>query len=78
MKTVHHRTCVFKTDYHIVFCTKCRKKVALPDVDDTLKQIIHYIPVEKGFEVSVIETGLDHVHLFASIAPHVSVSDMVK
>ena len=62
MKIIHHRTCVFSIGYHLVFCTKYRRKVLTTKVDAALKQVIAETGIEKGFEVSTIETGLDHVH----------------
>ena len=78
MKIIHHRTCVFSIGYHLVFCTKYRRKVLTTKVDAALKQVIAETGIEKGFEASAIETGLDHVHLFVSAPPHVSISDLVK
>ncbi|MDD4358050.1 MAG: IS200/IS605 family transposase [Smithellaceae bacterium] len=78
MKTVHHRTCVYCIGYHIVFCTKYRRKVLQKEIDSSLKEIITVTAVDKGFEIGAIETGLDHVHVFISAAPHVPVSDLVK
>ena len=78
MKIIHHRTCVFSIGYHLVFCTKYRRKVLTTKVDAALKQVIAETGIEKGFEVSTIETGPDHVHLFVSAPPHVPISDLVK
>jgi putative transposase len=78
MKTVHHKTCVYSIGYHIVFCTKYRRKVLTPQIDGRLKAIIAEMANAKGFEVANIETDLDHVHLFASAPPHITISDLVK
>jgi len=78
MKTVHHRTCVFSIGYHIVFCTKYRRKVLVPKIEEAFKGIVAATGAEKGFETGAIEMGLDHVHLFVSAAPHVPISDLVK
>jgi putative transposase len=66
MKTVHHRTVVFKIWYQLVFCTKCRRKVLVGEVDDYLKTVLLGIASEKGFEIASMETGAYHVHLFVS------------
>lgn len=78
MDIIHHRTCVYKIGYHIVFCTKYRRKVITPKVDARFKAIVHDIAAEKNFEISNVETGLDHAHLFVSAPPHVTISDLVK
>jgi len=78
MKIIHHRTCVFSIGYHLVFCTKYRRKVLTPKVDAVMKRVVAEMGIEKGFDVSTIENGPDHVHLFVSAPPHVSISDLVK
>lgn len=78
MEMTHHRTVVFKIGYHLVFCTKYRRKVLIQEVDTSLKGIIAEIAAEKGFTVANIETDSDHVHLFVSAPPHVPVSQIAK
>ena len=78
MKTVHRKTCVYSIGYHLVFCTKYRRKVLTPEIDTQLKQIIMDTAADKGFEVATIETDLDHVHLFISAPPHLAISALVK
>lgn len=78
METTHHRTVVFKVGYHLVFCTKYRRKVLTGEVDSRLKAIIGEIAAEKGFTISNLETDADHVHLFVSAPPHVPISQIAK
>jgi putative transposase len=78
METKHHRTVVFKIGYHLVFCTKYRRRVLSGEVDEYLKVVIQEVSAEKGFEIGSLETGTDHVHLFVSAAPHVPVSQITK
>ncbi len=78
METVHRRTCVYQIGYHIVFCTKYRRDVLVGRVADTVKKIVAEVAAEKGFEVATIEAADDHVHLFVSAPPHISISVLVK
>ncbi len=78
METVHRRTCVYQIGYHIVFCTKYRRDVLVGRVADTVKKIVAEVAAERGFEVATIETGDDHMHLFVSAPPHISISVLVK
>ena len=78
MKAIHHRTVVYKIGYHLVFCTKYRRNVLIDEVDEHLKVLLVDIASEKGFEIATVETARDHVHLFVSAAPHVSVSQIIK
>jgi putative transposase len=43
-----------------------------------LKRVLHEIEDEKGFEIKQMETSEDHIHLFVSAPPHVSISTLVK
>jgi len=73
------RTCVYNVNYHIVFSTKYRKKILSQQIEKYLKQLIHQISKDKGFDVEMIEVGQkDHVHLFVSASPNLSISYIVK
>ncbi len=78
METVHRRTCVYQIGYHIVFCTTYRRDVLVGRVADTVKKIVAEVAAEKGFEVAAIEAADDHVHLFVSAPPRISISVLVK
>ncbi len=78
MEAIHRRTCVFQIGYHIVFCTKYRLGVLTGDLSGEIKKIVASIALEKGFDVSAIETGDDHVRMFVSAPPHISISVLVK
>jgi putative transposase len=78
MDIVHHRTCVYQIGYHIVFCTKYRARVLSGKVAHELERILYAIAKEYGFEVRHLALGEDHVHVFISAPPHVSISFIVK
>ena len=76
---VKARTCVYNVNYHIVWCTKYRKKILTPDITNELKQLLNDIAKEKGFIIQECEVGNDdHVHLFVSAHPKISPSYIVK
>jgi putative transposase len=78
MDIKHHRTCTYQIGYHIVFCTKYRYRLLAGAVEDDLKRVFLEIGREKGFEIGEMSIGEDHVHLFLSAPPHVSISSLVK
>lgn len=78
METIHRRTCVYQIGYHIVFCTKYRKKVLVGKVSDDLLDIFQEIALEKRFTIEQQEANEDHVHLFVSAPPHTSISVLLK
>ena len=78
-KYVHSRTCVYELHYHIIWCTKYRRKVLTSKIADRLYSILQNIGIEKGFEVIQAKTGeMDHVHCFVSIPPKHSVTNVVR
>jgi len=78
MEQEHRRTCVYKIGYHVVFCTKYRRPVLVDAVEADLKELLAQCAAEHGFALSHLEVDRDHVHLFASAPPHVSISSLVK
>ena len=75
----HGRTCVFNINYHIVWSTKYRRKVLSSKIETRLKEILINVSKEKGFEIAEIEVGTqDHVHVFVSAIPKISISYIAK
>ena len=75
----HGRTSVYNLNYHIVWCTKYRRKVLKDDIDADLKTILREIAGENGYSIPHMEVGLDdHIHLLVSAPPKISVSSIVK
>ncbi len=83
MKNDNHytyaQTCVYKIQYHIVWCVKYRRKVLDTDVEKRLKELLVEIGNEKGFTVVTSEVGeMDHIHCFVSAPATLSPSQIVK
>lgn len=75
----HGRTSVHNLNYHIVWCTKHRRKALTNRIDSDLKAILHEIADEHGYSIPHMEIGSDdHIHLFVSAPPKISVSTIVK
>ena len=75
----HGRTCVFNINYHIVWSTKYRRKVLTIDIEKRLKEILIDVGRQKGFDIAEIEIGQkDHVHVFVSAIPKISISYIAK
>lgn len=70
---------MYNLNYHIVWCTKYRRKVLKDGIDVDLKAILREIAVENGYRIPHMEVGLDdHIHLLVSAPPKISVSSIVK
>ena len=74
-KTSHS---VYDLKYHLVWITKYRKQVLYGQVAERLRDLLREIC--KGNEVEIIKGSIskDHVHLFVSVPPHISVSRLMQ
>jgi putative transposase len=74
-KTSH---AVYDIKYHLVWSTKYRKKVLYGQVAERLRELIREIC--KGNEIDIIKGSIsrDHVHLFLSVPPFLSVSKLMQ
>ena len=70
---------MYNLNYHIVWCTKYRRKMLKDDIDADLKTILREIAGENGYSIPHMEVRLDdHIHLLVSAPPKISVSSIVK
>jgi len=74
-KTSH---AVYDIKFHIVWITKYRKPVLHGEVAIRLRDMIR--ETCKAMDVDIIKghVSKDHVHILASVPPHVSVSNLLK
>ena len=72
------RHCVFNIHIHLVFVTKCRRKVFTSNILDEMKNVFE--KVCEDFEAELIEFNGDddHVHLLVNYPPKISVSKIVN
>ena len=76
---VHGRTCVYNVNYHIIWCTKYRRKVLTAEITERLYSILHETGEQKGFTVVDAKVGeMDHIHCFVSAPPKYSITDIVR
>ncbi len=68
----------FDLKYHIVWITKYRKKVLSGEVAVKLREIVREICKVNEIEILKGHVSADHVHLFVSAPPHLSVSKVVQ
>ena len=63
--------------YHLVFPAKCRRKVFVPEVEETLRRVC--LGIEECYEIRFVEMGMeaDHVHFLVQGVPTMAVSTIV-
>ena len=69
---------VYDLKYHIVWITKYRKPVMRGDIAVRVRDLIREISRSLDVEIIKGHVARDHIHLFVSIPPQVSVSNYVK
>ena len=82
LKTPEHRYSSFKhgvyaCEYHVIWCTKYRRDVLSPDIQDRLKALILQQQEVYDYVVRAVETMPNHVHILMSVPPTVSVTSII-
>lgn len=74
-KTSHS---VYDIKYHIVWITKYRKPVLTGELARRARELIRQNCKSLDVEIIKGHVSKDHIHLFVSVPPHLSVSSLVK
>ena len=69
---------MYSLQYHLVWCTKYRKKVLTNGVDQECKEMLQEIAQEYQFRILAMEVMPDHIHLLLDCKPQFFISDMIK
>lgn len=77
-KAIYGRGYVYSIKYHVVWCTKYRKKILKGIIDKRFKEIIEEIAKDNKLIIEELETDLDHVHLLISASPQNYIPSMIK
>lgn len=60
---------VFNIGYHLIWCTKYRRKLLVGDVEGRLKVLLLGKADDIGVSVEAMEVMPDHIHLFVKTSP---------
>ena len=70
---------VYKTQYHIVWVTRYRRKILVEGIDESLRKIFKEVrDYHPDWFIEEIGIAKDHVHLHMVIPPKYAVSDVVE
>jgi len=78
MEYEHSRNQVYLMNYHLIWCPKRRRKVLVSHIKDRLQAIIQDVAREKQVRILALEIQPDHLHLFVSCYPQLTVHKLVK
>ncbi len=80
MKKVKYKSnnnIVYSCKYHIIWCSKYRRKVLVGEVEKRLKEIIIQVANEMNVEILEMETDKDHIYILADIDPSFGVMKFI-
>ena len=77
-KLTYGRGYVYSLQYHIIWCTKYRKKVLQGEIDEQCKKMLKELAVQYSFRILAMEVMPDHIHLLLDCKPQFMISNMVK
>lgn len=72
------RHTVYYHRYHIVWITKYRYKILSREMKERVRELVAQVAEEQNIEIENGVVSSDHIHLFVSIPPQVSVSQFVQ
>ena len=73
-----NKNIVFRCTFHVVWCTKYRRKLLTPEVEARLKQIATEVAEETRCTIREMEGGLDHFHMLVDCDPQFGIHRFVK
>ena len=73
-----NRNVVYSCKYHVVWCSKYRRKVLIHPIDERLKKILQETISEHGSKLIEMEVMPDHVHLLVECDPQFGIHRLVK
>jgi putative transposase len=73
------KTCAFQANYHLIWAIKYRQKVLFGSIEVRLLEVLKMVAYEHGYRLlsARVHDG-DHVHVFVSAPPKVSIHEMVR
>lgn len=64
--------------YHIIFVCKYRKQLLVGEIEHNMKKIMRHISEISDFDIEVMETDKDHLHMMVRSEPKLSPLQIVR
>ncbi len=68
---------VYDTQYHLVWAPKYRKRILMGEVGARVKDVLGEIAQAYDIIIEEMEVSSDHVHVFCSFPPRLSISQVI-
>lgn len=68
---------VYDTQYHLVWAPKYRKKILVGVVGERMRELLLEIAPAYEIEIEELEVSVDHMHIFCSFPPKLSITQVV-
>lgn len=68
----------YSCQYHVVWCTKYKRKLLVGDIEAKLKDILFDTAEKHGFALDEIEITPSYVHLIVDCSPQMGIMNCVK
>ena len=70
---------IYKTEYHVVWTPRYRRKIFVPGVRQYAQKLLKGLDgLDPDIEVLMVNIPIDHVHMVIVIPPRVSVADAIQ
>lgn len=63
---------------HLIFVCKYRKQLLTGDIDKTVKSCFYEVSENSRFDIDIMESDKDHIHLLVSYSPDISITSIVR
>lgn len=73
-----NETTVYCCRYHVIFCSKYRRKVLINGIDNRFKEIVLSMQDDQNFYVLEMEVMPDYVHLLLDVDPTIGINVVVS
>ena len=79
MKYTKSNHSIYKTEYHIVWIPRYRRKIFVSGVKEYMEELLRHFPnLQSDIVVVEVNVQLDHIHLVLCIPPRVAVARVVS
>ncbi len=78
MRYKSNRNVVYSCKYHVVWCSKYRRKVLTGEIEKRLKELICELAAGINAEIFEMEIMPDHVHLLIEVDPQYGINKAVR